>query len=90
MTNKQKLLERLKNGYPSCEVCKMPILFARLEALPDTNTCANHSKEGRYVGVPLFSHKTAPTVAMVKEDKTADDGVGESVRILMRGYKRGR
>lgn len=88
--NKQKLLARISQGWPTCEACNAPILFSRLEALPDTNTCAKHSKEGKYVGVPLFSHKTAPTVAMVKEDKSAPDGKGESVRMLLRGYRRGR
>lgn len=87
---RQKLLLRIADGWPTCEVCKEYILFARLEALPDTTTCEKHSKEGKYIGVPLFSHKTAPTVAMVKEDKSAPDGKGEAVRMLMRGYKRGR
>ena len=85
-----KLRARISQGWPQCKTCRMPLLFARLEALPDTDVCASHSKEGGYVGVPIFGHKTAPEVGKVKADPTADDGLGESVRQLLRGYHRGR
>lgn len=90
MTLKQKLQARLAKSWPVCQSCKIPILMARLEVLPETEFCSAHSQEGRYIGVPIFSHKTAPEVGKVKTDPTADDGLGESVRLLMRGYNRGR
>lgn len=92
MTDKERryLADRLRRGWPVCETCGAMISFARLEAIPATSTCAEHSREGRYIGVPLYSHKTAATVAKVKADPDADDGLGESVHQLMRGYHRRR
>lgn len=90
MDKLQKLKVRISQNWPTCKTCKVPILLARLEILPDTEYCGTHSREGRYVGVPIFSHKTAPEVGKVKMDPSADDGVGESVRLLLRGYNRGR
>lgn len=84
------LIRRLNDGWPQCEVCDAVIPYGRLESLPATTRCVNHSNEGKYIGVPLYAHKTACTVAMVKTDPTADDGLGESVHQLMRGYMRSR
>jgi hypothetical protein len=84
------LAQRIQDGWPRCETCEMMIPLSRLEVLPLTTTCAEHSKEGRYIGVPLYTHKTAATVAMVKADPDADDGLGEAVHQLMRGYHRRR
>jgi len=86
----EKLRARLRDGYPRCKTCSAHILLSRLEALPDTEYCAEHSREGAYVGVPNYAHKTAATVAMVKADLDAPDGMGESVRIMMNAYKRKR
>jgi len=86
---RKTLLARIRKGWPECEVCNAPILLGRLEAIPETTRCAKHSNEGRYIGVPNFSHKTAPEVSKVKMDPDVPGG-GESVRQLMRGYRRGR
>ena len=86
----QRIRERIRNGWPVCSVCNTMIPFGRLESYPDTEHCVQHSRERAYVGVPNYAHKTAATVAMVKPDPDADDGMGESVRILMETYKRKR
>ena len=80
----KKLRERIRRGYPKCEVCGIDIPLGRLECIPDTNTCVKHSKEAGYVGVNVFAHKTAPEVQMVKRDQE------ESVRQLWRAYHRKR
>lgn len=92
MTHEARVLlaERLRRGWPMCRACGSLIPFARLETLPTTETCVAHSKEGRYIGVPIYGHKTAPEVGKVKTDPDADDGLGESARQLLRGYHRGR
>lgn len=56
----------------NCEVCGKPIHPERLEALPDTTTCTEHSRAKRVLGFPVseFSKGTAATVAFVNpEDK---------------------
>lgn len=83
-TEDTKLTERLDQGWPKCEECEILIPLGRLEALPDTKTCVNHSKESAYVGVPNYRHKTAPEIAIVKGDDK------EALRRLWRGYHRGR
>lgn len=91
MTSEERklLAARLRAGWPEC-FCGALIPFARLEALPTTETCVTHSKEGAYIGVPIYNHKTAPEVGKVKADTSSDDGLGESARQLLRGYHRGR
>lgn len=89
-TERLALAERLRRGWPKCRTCSAMIPFARLESLPATETCVAHSREGRYIGVPIYGHKTAPEVGKVKTDPDADDGLGESARQLLRGYHRGR
>ncbi len=87
---KQRVAERILSGDDKCKTCGRLIPVERLKTIPDTATCVEHSEEGRYIGVPLYTHKTAATVAMVKADPTADDGLGESVRQLINGYRRKR
>lgn len=84
------LSSRLRRGWPQCQTCQSLIPFDRLLLLPYTNTCVKHSKEGKYIGVPIYNHKTAPEVGKVKTDPEAEDGMGESVRQLLRGYNRDR
>ena len=84
------LAARLRRGWPLCNKCGDIIPFSRLESLPNTETCVVHSDEGRYIGVPVYAHKTAPELGKVKLDPSADDGLGESARQLLRGYHRGR
>lgn len=80
----QELANRLQDGDILCETCNKPIPYERLEALPKTTTCVEHSREAGYVGVMNYAHKTAGEVAMVKSDNE------EAVRQLWRGYHRGR
>jgi hypothetical protein len=88
---RKRILARINPGpWPTCKVCSSTILLGRLESLPDTDVCAKHSQEKAYIGVPNYAHKTAATIAMVKPDPEADDGLGESVRILMDTYRRKR
>lgn len=90
MSAKQRAADRILAGDDKCDVCGCLIAAGRLVSLPNVRTCVKHSQEGRYIGVPLYAHKTAATVAMVKSDPTAADGLGESVRQLMNGYRRKR
>ena len=90
MSINQQIADRILAGDDKCDTCGALLPVARMKAVPGTRFCVKHSQEGRYVGVPLYAHKTAATVAMVKSDPTAADGMGESVRQLMNGYKRKR
>lgn len=89
-SDRKILASRLRDGWPRCRKCSAFIPFARLESIVTADTCVEHSTEGRYIGVPIYGHKTAPEVGKVKADTSAEDGLGESVRQLMRGYHRGR
>jgi hypothetical protein len=86
----QTVADRILAGDDKCDECGRLLAVGRMQAIPHVRYCADHSKEGRYVGVPLYAHKTAASVAMVKADPLAEDGLGESVRQLMNGYKRKR
>lgn len=90
MTPQQRAADRILAGDDKCDKCGVLIAAGRLVAIPGVRTCTKHSTEGRYIGVPLYAHKTAATVAKVKADPLAPDGLGESVRILMDSYKRKR
>lgn len=84
-TTQNPLTERLnREGWPKCDTCEQRIPLQRLEALPNTTTCVEHSREAGYVGVMNYGHKTAGEVAMVKGDNE------EAVRQLWRGYHRSR
>ena len=87
---RQQAADRILAGDDKCDECGRLIPAGRLVSIPGVRYCTAHSKEGRYIGVPLYAHKTAATVAMVKSDPTAADGMGESVRQLMNGYRRKR
>jgi len=86
----QSVADRILAGDDKCDECGVLLAVGRMQSIPGVRFCVNHSKEGRYIGVPLYAHKTAASVAMVKADPTAADGLGESVRQLMNGYKRKR
>lgn len=90
MSPQQRAADRILAGDDKCDKCGALIAAGRLACMPDVRTCVEHSQEGRYIGVPLYTHKTAATVAMVKSDPAAADGLGESVRQLMNGYRRKR
>ncbi len=67
-----------------CEVCKKEIDPERLEALPNTRRCAEHSDAAKFVGFMDFSHKTAPALIMVNSDDR------ESLRLATRAFRRSR
>jgi len=67
-----------------CEVCQCAIPAERLAAIPGVSRCVTHSAASRSVGFMSFSHKTAPTLVMVR----ADDA--EAVRRAKRAFKRAR
>ena len=60
--------------FRKCEGCGCEIPHERLEILPDTLTCVNCSKAERYVGVNVFSHKTAPEINILNPNvRNADE-----------------
>jgi len=76
--------QRILDGDDKCDECGKHIPVGRLEAIPDTRYCVNHSKTAAYVGVMSYGHKTAGEVAYVKGDDE------EAVRLLWRAYRRSR
>jgi hypothetical protein len=48
-----------------CAKCGKPIPAARLEILPDTETCVGCSTAKPMVGFMDWAHKTAPELVMV-------------------------
>jgi hypothetical protein len=42
-----------------CRVCGNPLPIERLEALPNTTTCVDHSDATPKVGFMVYGHKTA-------------------------------
>lgn len=67
-----------------CEVCQCDIPAERLAAIPNVRRCVTHSAASRSVGFMSFSHKTAPTLVMVRTDDA------ESLRRAQRAFKRAR
>ena len=67
-----------------CKTCDNEIPQARIEALPNTDTCVEHSEETPYVGYNVYYHKTAPEVIKTKAKNT------EAIRQMRRAYKRSR
>lgn len=65
-----------------CPTCGIQIPNERVEA--GYYTCVNHSTASKKVGFMVFSHKTAPEIAIV------DSSNEESVRIAKRAYERRR
>lgn len=68
----------------TCIFCGHEIHPDRLELLPNTNTCAEHSTVRKAVGFMEFSHKTAPSVVLV----SGSDREGQ--RRAQRAFKRAR
>ena len=50
-----------------CISCHAPISAARLAALPQTKTCAEHSTERPMKGYMSWEHKTAPVIQVVPQ-----------------------
>lgn len=48
-----------------CDTCGDHISAARIEALPNTTTCIQCSRESKMVGFMDWGHKTAPELVMV-------------------------
>ncbi len=67
-----------------CEECGNPIPAERLEVLPDTTTCVGCSREKKYVGFNSYSHKTAPELVVVDQEREED------LRRAERANRRGR
>lgn len=67
-----------------CKNCKQNIPKARLEVLPNTETCVGCSDAKPMMGFMDWAHKTAPELVMVN---TADK---ENVRRAQRINKRSR
>ncbi len=67
-----------------CSECDREIPQARLEILPDTETCVRCSKVKKKTVFPVFSHKTAPEMVVIDSDDT------ESVRLAERAHHRER
>lgn len=68
----------------TCKECGKEIPQERLDVLPDTETCVEHSDVEDYVGFMVFGHKTgAQFVAINPKDK-------ESLRLARRADERKR
>lgn len=67
-----------------CKVCGKSIPQERLEALPDTTTCVEHSNATARVGFMSFAHKTAPSLVMLDAEDT------EAVRLARNAFLRKR
>ncbi len=69
-----------------CEICGQPIHPERLEALPDTTRCTEHSQTAKLIGfnVYSFSKGTAPELITIKPSDT------EAVRRAKRANGRRR
>jgi hypothetical protein len=51
-----------------CDTCFNDIPQARLEAIPETTTCVNCSRETKKVGFMDWYHKTAPELVLISPD----------------------
>jgi len=67
-----------------CKNCQKNIPKARLEILPDTETCVGCSEAKPMMGFMDWAHKTAPELVMV------NTGDKENVRRAQRINKRAR
>lgn len=67
-----------------CRVCGMPIPPGRLEAVPNTTTCVQHSSTKPYVGFMDYPHKTGAQMVLVNPDDK------EQLRLARRAFKRSR
>lgn len=53
-----------------CRVCGKPIPAERLEALPNTAHCVEHSDVKKKVGFMVYPHKTGSSIVMIDPDDT--------------------
>jgi len=67
-----------------CLCCGETISPERLEALPNTKTCANCSSVVRVVGFMSWEHKTAPSLVVL------DGSNKEVLRLARRANRRAR
>jgi len=68
----------------NCNICGCNIPLERLEALPGTQTCVNHSTEPKLIGYMSVSHKTG------SEFITVDPRDREALRRAQRVHRRAR
>jgi hypothetical protein len=68
----------------TCARCKKKISKARLEVLPETQTCVDCSGVQKYVGAMVFDHKTAGRLEFVRPENK------EAVEALKRFVNRAR
>lgn len=68
-----------------CKVCDQPIPQGRLEAIPDTETCTEHSEVQAYTGFMTASGPkgTGSYVQFIPQNK-------EAQRIARRAHRRSR
>jgi len=57
----------------NCQICDCPIPAARLEVLPETRTCTEHSTATRPIGfmIPTAAKGCAPVLMVVPGNKEA-------------------
>jgi hypothetical protein len=67
-----------------CEICQQPIPAERLEALPTTRRCVEHSDTKAVLAFNVYDHKTAPILVIINPDDT------EAVRRAQRAHHRAR
>jgi hypothetical protein len=68
----------------TCVRCKKKIGKARLEVLPETQTCVDCSGVQKYVGAMVYDHKTAGRLEFVRPENK------EAVEALKRFVNRAR
>lgn len=71
----------------NCKTCGQMIDHERLEALPHTLTCTEHSKEQKNLALMFQDGKTAAYVEVIR---TNGLGAKENVRQATRAFRRGR
>jgi hypothetical protein len=62
-----------------CAVCKELIPPERLEILPGAMTCVQHSQTKGYLGVGVFSHKTASELNLIDPNASNAEEVARQV-----------
>ena len=68
----------------TCVRCKTNIPVARIEVLPDTQTCVGCSGVQKYLGAMVYDHKTAGRLEFVRPENK------QALRTLTRFVNRGR
>ncbi len=60
-----------------CEICGQEIPAERLEILPETTRCVQHSEEEKNIGFMDFPHKTGSELVRLDPTKTEDRRLAE-------------